>query len=137
MNGNVTTISIYDTAAGDATPLIGINNVIGSGKQQYLQIGTEYLEITSNVTTLLKELLLKYNITLGGTFTNTVNVGISTWSIYNTREMTVSNQIPIKSVSLVISGPPTNGSLTTVTNTNFTADWDLPTDTGSGSNNDV
>ena len=31
MNGNVTTVSIYDTAAGDATPLIGINNVIGSG----------------------------------------------------------------------------------------------------------
>ena len=28
VNGNVTTVSIYDTAAGDATPLIGINNVL-------------------------------------------------------------------------------------------------------------
>lgn len=137
VNANVTTISIYDTAAGDATPLIGINNVIGSGKQQYLQIGTEYLMITSNVTTVIEGATTKYNITLGGTFVNTVNVGISTWSIYNTREMNVSNQIPVKSVSLVISGPPTNGSLTTATTTNFTADWDLPTDTGSGSNNDV
>ena len=137
VNANVTTISIYDTAAGDATPLIGINNVIGSGKQQYLQIGTEYLEITSNVTTFIEGATTKYNITLGGTFINTVNVGISTWSIYNTREVTVSNQISIKSVSLVISGPPTNGSFTTATNSNFTIDWDLPSDTGSGSNSDV
>ena len=137
VNGNVTTVSIYDTAAGDATPLIGINNVIGSGKYQYLQIGTEYLLVTSNVTTVTEGATTKYNITLGGTFTNTVNVGISTWSIYNTREMTVSNQIPVKSVSLVISGPPTNGSLTSANTNSITADWDLPTDTGSGSNTDV
>ena len=48
--------------------------------------------------------------------------------------MTVSNQIPVKSVSLVISGPPTNGSLTSANTNSITADWDLPTDTGSGSN---
>ena len=87
VDGNVTTISIYDTAAGDATPLIGVNNVIGSGKQQYIQIETEYLMISSNVTTVVEGATTKYNIT-GGTFNNTVNVGISTWSICNTREIT-------------------------------------------------
>jgi len=137
VNGNVTTVSIYDTAAGDATPLIGINNVIGSGKYQYLQIGTEYLLVTSNVTTVTEGATTKYNITLGGTFTNTVTTGVSTWSIYNTREMTVSNQIPVKSVSLVVSGPPTNGSFTSSDASSVTADWDLPTDTGSGTNTDV
>ena len=137
VDGNVTTISIYDTAAGDATPLIGVNNVIGSGKQQYIQIETEYLMISSNVTTVVEGATTKYNITLNGTFNNTVNVGISTWSIYNTREITISNQIPIRSVSLVISGPPTNGVISTVTNSNFIVDWELPVNTGSGGNNDV
>ena len=51
--------------------------------------------------------------------------------------MTVSNQIPVKSVSLVVSGPPTNGSFTSSDASSVTADWDLPTDTGSGTNTDV